>query len=248
MSAYETHDNLAAPEVPVATIEQQQFYEAVRQMGISSPIDAFHRARRNARIEYEKLEKAHRLIRVNNRAKSMLGDSPFNTARIAALDAEIAIVEVERKKMREQQELLGRALVDLAPWIDATTTLDQRLELLNCNCADRAELGQLGEANPGMVHLIAVYCVEDSAAHRNDEWNDRPMHAAVNAEMHRVMFRTPEGKAASEGLFDELFAPGGMFEKAPKYFEQPDGTMLRQAPPLTVHDATGSRVIERKPS
>lgn len=152
------------------------------------------------------------------------------------------------KVIRSHVQHIGAVLIDLAPEIDKMTTLSQRLELLNCNRADRTDLGQSDETDLGMMHLMAVYCIEDSAEHRSDEWNDRPLHEAVNAEVHRVMFSTPEGKVASKGLFDELFSPGGMFEKVPRYYRQPDGAMLRQAPPLTVHDADGSRVVERKPS
>jgi len=227
------------------TEDQQQFYNELRKMGVSGPIAAFHRMRRNTRTVHENLDHAHTLIRIGKRYRARLESTPFNGARIKALESEIAKVEDERKKLWEQQRLLGRALIDLAPWIDGTTTLEQRLELLNCNPADR---DRIDEPDLGMVMLMAAYCTEDSAEHRGDQWNDRPLHAAVNAEMQHVMFHTPEGREVSDKLFDKLFAPGGMFEAVPRYYRQPDGTMLRQAPPLTVHDADGSRVVERKPS
>jgi hypothetical protein len=64
----------------------------------------------------------------------------------------------------------------------------QRLELLNCNPADRAHLDA---PEIGLINLIAVYCVEDSAWHRGDDFNDRPLFNAVNAEIMRVLFKMP---------------------------------------------------------
>jgi hypothetical protein len=241
MSTTSIHEHTAV----AATEDQKQFYEALLALGVSSPVAAFLRLRRNARRVHQSLAKANTLLRVGSRRRLALEKSPFNVARVQALDNGVKEINAACKELREIQEFYGRSLIDLAPWIDGTTTMTQRLELLNCNPADRAEIE---EEDAGMVVLMAAYCVEDSAEHRNDEWNDRPLHAAVNAEMHRVMFRTPEGKAASSKLFDELLAPGGLLEGLPRYFQQPDGSFKRQAPPLTVHDADGSRVVERTPS
>ena len=215
---------------------------------LERPIVAFLRLRWMARSAHEIEMSYQDLLRLSRKARARLVAGHFNAHRIAELDANAKGIADELKTIRAHIEHVGAVMIDLAPEIDKVTTVGQRLELLNCNRADRADLGKLDQSDLGMVHLMAVYCVEDSAEHRNDEWNDRPLHTAVNAEIHRVMFRTPEGKAASDGLFDELFAPGGMFEKVPKYYKQADGTMLRQASPLTVHDAAGSRVVERKPS
>lgn len=228
--------------------EESRILEKCAALGDALPRVLFLQMRRNARTAYKQLDTQRWRLSAARRTRKRLVDGPFNSHRIEQLDAWIADSTEFMRTLKRTQEAIGRSLIDLAPSIDMRTTLDERLDLLNCNRADRAELYKLDEPDLGMVHLMAVYCVEDSAEHRNDEWNDRPLHTAVNAEMHRVMFRTPEGKAASEGLFDELFAPGGMFEKVPKYFQQADGTMLRQAPPLTVHDVAGSRVVERKPS
>lgn len=212
---------------------------------LDSPIVAFMRLRLMARSAHELQSSYHGLLRLGRRARARLEAGQFNAHRIAQLDEHINAVDAELKVIRDHIQHVGAVLIDLGPEIDKITTLEQRLELLNCNHADRS---RIDEPNINMVLLMAAYCVEDSAAHRNDEWNDRPLHTAVNAEMHRVMLDTPEGRAVHDKLFDELFAPGGMFEAVPRYYRQPDGTMLRQGPPLTVHDADGSRVVERKPS
>ena len=210
----------------------------------SSVVFFFH-LRMLARGLHEELESLRTDARRARRERSRLEANPFNAHRIGLWDQYISRTDAFVKNSREALRLTGRDLIDLAPQVDAMTTMTDRLDLLNCNSADRADLP---EPDIGLVQLIGVYCVEDSAEHRNDEWNDRPLHAAVNAEVQHVMFDTPEGRAASDKLFAGLFAPGGMFESVPKYYLQPDGTMLRQAPPLTLHDASGSRVIERTPS
>lgn len=210
-----------------------------------SPIAEFFRIRLMARSAHDAEAGYNIQLRLMQRARARLAAAPFNTHRVAQLDAHISDIKAEFKIVRDHMRDIGSFLIDLAPAIDAITTLDQRLELLNCNHADRS---RIDEPDLGMVMLMAAYCVEDSAEHRNDEWNDRPLHTCVNAEMHHVMFHTAEGRELSDKLFDGLFAPGGMFEGMPKYYRQADGTMLRQASPLTVHDAAGSRVIERTPS
>lgn len=212
---------------------------------LDQPIVAFMRLRLMARSAHE-LQSSYRwLCRLAERARSRLEGGPFNAHRITQLDEQIAAINAELKVIRDHVQHVGAVLIEIGHEIDKVTTLEQRLELLNCNHADR---GDIEESDCGMVLLMAAYCVEDSAFHRNDQWNDRPLHAAVNAEIHRVMFKTPEGRVASDKMFGELFAPGGLFEGVPTYYRQPDGTMLRKAPSLTVHDADGSRVIERKPS
>jgi hypothetical protein len=171
--------------------------------------------------------------------------SPFNTHRIEQVNSYVGALAELRKLAREAEQRLGRIVIDLAPRIDAVTTMAQRLEILNWNAADR---GRLDKTDIGMVDLIALYCVEDSATHRKDEFRSRPLFNAVNAEIMRVMFDTPDGRTVSRQMFDEMFAPGGIFHGLPTYYRQPGGTMKRKAPSLVLHDAAGSRVIDRTPS
>lgn len=223
---------------------REKLHAELKQLGLSGPIAAFFRLRRNARVVHENLEMAYQLLSMGKRTRARMEKSPFNHVRIAALNVEIADVERERDVLWGQRNILGAALIELAPFIDEITTMQERLELLNCNLADRSDLS---EPDIRMMLLMGAYCVEDSAEHRGEDWNNRPLHSAVNAEMHRVMFDTPEGRVASDQMFDKLFAPGGMFEAVPRLYRLPDGTIIRQGPPVTVHDATGSRVVERIP-
>lgn len=212
---------------------------------LSSPLTVFLRLRRMARAAHDTQESLRIVRRMAQRNRGKLADGLFNANRIALFDTYIADVDAALKATRQHMRDLGAGLIDIAPEIDAITTLSQRLDLLGCNVADR---GEIDEEHDGLLYLMGVWCVEDSAQHRADEWNDRPLHTCVNAEIHHKMLSTPEGRAATRPIFDALFASGGLFEGVPKYFPQPDGTMLRQAPALTVHDAAGSRVVERKPS
>lgn len=173
-----------------------------------------------------------------------LAKSPFDKHRLDQVNEYVEQLDTYRKELRGRKQRLGRMVIDLAPFIDAVTTMDERLDLLNCNVADRS---RLPSEDTDLVHLIAVYCVEDSAAHRRDEFNSRPLHSAVNAEIHRVMFDTPKGRAASSRMFDEAFAPSGPLYGVPTYRMKQDGTVQRQGPALVVHDASGSRVVERGP-
>ncbi|WP_371767518.1 hypothetical protein [Massilia sp.] len=201
--------------------------------------------RHYARSIHQNIANVRAKIAKAKRQASLIDDSPFNRHRKKLMSDYIESLSALARTHRESQQRFGRFIIDMAPSIDAVTTMTQRLELLNCNPADQADLT---EPDIGLVELIAVYCVEDSAAHRRDEFNDRPLHAAVNAEILRFMRETREGRAASEKIFDEAFAPGGIFHGMPTYYLQPDGTMKRKAPALVLYEASGSRVIEREPS
>lgn len=182
--------------------------------------------------------------RLRRQAKKLQQASPFNHARAADLLFAAKMIDASRKVANEFFISIGRYLINVAPEFDAATTLEERCEILNVNVADRADL--LPEH--GLVEIVNIYGLEDSAFYRNSIWKSGPLFEAINGEIMRVMFKTPEGRAKSKQLTDELFAPGGLFYGVPTYYQQPDGAMLRKAPALTVHDADGARVIERKPT
>lgn len=208
----------------------------------ASVLTEFVLVRHYARANHERIAETRDLLCRIERIAECYKDSPFDKHRLKEANFHRKAVQDHLQTIYRAQESMGRIITDMAPRIDAITTMEQRLELLNCNPADRTHLD---ETDIGLVHLIAVYCVEDSAAHRRDRLNDRPLHAAVNAEMIRVMFDTPEGRAARKPITDALFAPGGLLHGVPTYYRQPDGSMKRKAPALALHDAAGSRVIER---
>jgi hypothetical protein len=211
----------------------------------SSALTEFVVVRHFVRANFDRHHRVRAELARVRRLADRLGGSPFNKHRLEQVNDYVTTLKELLIMVRKAEERLGRIVIDMAPRIDAETTMAQRLEILNCNLADRSKLD---ESDIGLVDLIGVYCVEDSAAHRGDEFNDRPLHGAVNAEIIRVMFRTPEGRAASKPIFDAAFEPGGILHGVSTYYRQPDGTMKRKAPSLVLHDAAGSRVIERTPA
>ncbi|MET3132897.1 hypothetical protein AAKU55_003178 [Oxalobacteraceae bacterium GrIS 1.11] len=175
-------------------------------------------------------------------AKKLELASPFNANRVALLRADADEIEPRYRRAAAMQREMGAILISGAPELDAATTLDQRFELLNTNVADRAAV----PAGTGLVDLVFVYCVEDSAAHRGEDWHDAPMGNAARWAVFDKMSNTPEGEAAMDKLWDEATAPGGLFQCLPMYHEQPDGSMRRAPPRLTLISGPSTPIIDQK--
>lgn len=172
-------------------------------------------------------------------AKKLELASPFNTHRVALLRAEADEIEPRYRRAMEMQREMGAILINGAAEIDAATTLEQRFELLNTNVADRADV----PAGTGLAHLVLVYCVEDSAAYRGEDWRDAPMGNAARWAVLDKMTNTPEGKVAMDALWDKETASGGLFEGLfARYYRQPDGSMRRAPPRLTVVSSNPSTI------
>jgi hypothetical protein len=217
-------------------------YDAYKSM---SPLAEFIAIRHFVRANDDRISRLWAEEKRVRRLVPGMEFSPFNKHRVAQMNEYAAALAELRKLAKKAEQRLGRIVINMAPRIDAVTTLEQRLELLNCNPADRVDLT---EPNIGLVELISVHCVEDSATHRADEFNIRPLHGAVWAEIIRSMRDTPDGRAASAKFMDEALAPGGLLYGVRTGHLQPDGTLKLQSPALVLHDASGSRVIERYPS
>lgn len=227
-----------------------KIYRAIRDGAFqngnpASSTAEFMIVRHLVRANHERIADARQTLALARRTAKRLEASPFNKHRLNQVNDHITALREYQQELFNSRRALAQIVIQLAKRIDLATTLEQRLELLNCNPADRAELK---EANIGLVELISVYCVEDSAAHRGAEYNNQPLHSAIWPELIRSMRDRPEGRAAMDSLFDEAFAPGGIFYGVSTYSRQPDGSMKRKAPSLVLHDASGSRVIERTPS
>lgn len=150
----------------------------------------------------------------------------FDGARIAALDAAAAEVTALCKPLRESLHNCGKLLTNAAPMIDAGTTLAQRCEILNVNTADR---GDLTDAD-GLIKIIYLHGLEDSAANRKAEDKNGPMFQASQQVFMDFLMNHKEGRK----LGDCLFQPGGMFADVPMFKQAADGTMKRQPPRLHV--------------
>jgi hypothetical protein len=173
-------------------------------------------------------------------------DSPFNSSRIFAANAELARFEGLRDQCKDVECKIGRLIIDTGRELDDVLAFDEMCDLLEVNPAERAEIerSDFTEKRDFMT-VASAFGFDHSATHRGKYTKGGAVYWAINEEIMRVMFDTPEGKEASDKMFKELFKPGGMFRGMPTYYRQPDGTMDRKSADLTVHDSNCSRVVER---
>jgi hypothetical protein len=188
--------------------------------------------RRNVRRVVEILEAYRATSHSYRRHARILREraSPFDGARIAALETAAADVTTLCKSMRESLHNCGKLLASAAPTIDAGTTLAQRCEILNVNTADRGDLTD----DDGMIKIIYLHGLEDSAANRKAEDKNGPLFQASQQVFIDFLTNHAEGRK----LGDSLWQPGGMFADVPMYKQAADGTMKRQPPRLHVVPAT----------
>lgn len=213
---------------------KRELLEAMMVNASNCVVTEFIFGRRAVRKVDEVLEESHTLARLGRRAILRLEASPFNKHRVEQLRIEVREVEKVRDEAREAQRGLGEALIGMAPEFDAATTFEQRCDLLGVNVADRAQL----PADCGLVHMALAYGLEDSAAGRSLPHKSGPLCGAIQAHMNHVMFTTPAGRAAMDGMWKELTGPGGLFQGLPIYDQTADGTMVRRPPNLMLVNST----------
>ena len=166
------------------------------------------------------------------RTLNLLRQSPkFNAHRIKLQEEMLTLLAEHTRAWIDGQRNIGRSLMELAPVFDAATTSQQRFEVLNINVADRRDI-ESGQT--GLIMLVLAHGLEDSAMHRRDQFIDNPMHEAINIEMMRVMFDTPAGIAATEQVFAEERAPGGLLHKLGLHFDRAEGMRTSRAPKLAL--------------
>lgn len=184
--------------------------------------------RRNIRRAVAILDTHHATTRGYRRQARILRGrgSPFDGARIRALEAAAVNLTIACGPLRESLRECGKQLAHAASMIDAGTTLTQRCEILNVNAADR---GGLTEAD-GLNKIVFGRALEDSAARRGLERDDGPMYQALQHVFIDFLTNTREGQR----LGDSLWEPGGILAKAPLYHPAADGKMSRQPPRLHV--------------
>lgn len=96
----------------------------------------------------------------------------------------------------------GKLLMEMAPYIDHFTTLEERCEALNVNLADRAGLTK----NDGIIMIVFGHGLEDSAEHRHSDDNfDKPLFRALAPAFVDFMRSTPEGREAADRAFEDVF-------------------------------------------
>lgn len=175
-------------------------------------------ARRRCLADGRKASRVARKLRVRG--------SPFDRARIEMFEAS---AEESRNAVRGLNSILmdcGRWLLEFAPYLDAALTLEERLDLLGVNAADRARLAEADET--GIVAIVAVYGLEDSATYRGSEFKDGPMAAAINKVLVDFMCNHEQGQQVAHSLFEA----GGLFDGVPRYAVGQDGALKRMPPRL----------------
>lgn len=229
------------------SIEQILPYTRIGDDQTRSPMVRYVALRKCASVLDQTISSHSSHIRALRRAKAkLLEQSSFNAWRASLQQDAIDWWESIVRPLRDLQKKLGRALIDVGAELDAELDFDGLCQLLSVNDAERREIedNTFTEKRDFMT-VASVFGFDNSATYRGEHLKGDPVYWAINQEIMRVMFDTPEGKEASDKMWKELFRPGGMFHGVPTYYTQPDGTVLRKSADLTVHDENGSHVVER---
>ncbi len=186
------------------------------------------RVRRGVRGVTLRKEQLSGAAKAHERATSLMRESgtPFDQHRIGVRESQAKLLRKGASDNRQLLQDYGRLLIDTAPLIDQALTLAERCDLLNINRVDRADLTD----EDGIVQLVYLRGLEDSAEHRGQDFKDGPLFNAMALVFIDFLCNHPEGRK----LGDSLFEPGGMFENVPKYRQLPDGLMERMPPCLRV--------------
>lgn len=160
--------------------------------------------------------------------KLRAGGTVFDAARIQRLELE-AREHIDRA--REMMELMvhwAELYMLYAPTLSAVLSLEERCDILNINAADRCRLAEVEDH--GVVSLIAVLGLEDSAQHRRPARTRGPMATAIDMLMLNFLANTAQGRA----LADDQFEPGGLFVGDPDTESPTGGPHCTHAPRLQV--------------
>lgn len=164
---------------------------------------------RHAAIDHAAAERTT-LLRL---ARKLDAGSAFDKARAATCRARHAALNPEFEELLDWRRQLGRELLNMAPQFDAATTLEQRLDLLNVNMADRADI----DAGACLMMIMAGHCLEDSAARRGEHHQSGPLFNSVLLEIILAMSSTSEGQAATDKVMVDVFGARayGLFGQKP---------------------------------
>lgn len=177
-------------------------------------------------------------------------------AQIAAAKAALPftatkLAELERQQ-EDKREVRKHNLLAIADWLRRNDSVLVGLygfhgicDLLAVNPVHRDEVKEYVSEASGTITAIAfIGGLEDSAStmsgRNKPDWKDGPLFNAFHRQMMQTMEENP-------GAMPDPFAPDGPFYGTPTYTRMPDGTMVRNAPTVTVHDAKGSKVVKGKP-
>lgn len=167
---------------------------------------------------------------------------PFTTSKVKALEA-------ERDKRRQGRREIFLAIADWLlradDYLIVVHGLDAILDVLAVNAVHRDEAAKYAVEARGTLSGVAfVAGLEDSASTRSGrnqpDFKNGPLFNVYMRQFEQMMLDNP-------GSMPDPCAPGGPLYGIPTYTHMPDGTMVRNAPTVTVHDSQGSRVVTGKP-
>lgn len=191
--------------------------------------------RRCCAIREEVCDIRHALRR---KARKLRQHLPFTAQRVEAL--ELLAHDYNADRLASVRTILvayGESLIlDRDGYMDALG-FEAVCDLLNVNRVDREQARAEGVAD--LSGLVFIHNLEDSASHRGEDTKRGPLFEACYAAMGEFI------RTAPEGTLPDPFAPGGPLYGAPVHELHPDGSMTTKRPALVVHDANGSRVVER---
>lgn len=175
---------------------------------------------------------------LRRQARLMRERGPFAQRRAEELERQADSYGAEQLALARPVLLAcGQSLIRDRDGYMAALGFDAVCDLLNVNRVEREQARAEGVSD--LRDLVFVHNLEDSASHRGGGWKSGPLFEACFAAMAEFMSRTPRH------LLPDPFAPGGPLYGAPVHELHPDGSMTTKRPALVVHDANGSRTVER---
>jgi len=171
-------------------------------------------------------------------AKKLRAFLPFTASRVAELERQAGEhMATELEILREALTGLGRTLLNDSDRMGESIGFDGLCDLLNINPVHREMAFRDGHTT--VSELVFVAGLEDSADRHDPHWKDGPLFRACHAAMMEFIKETPRE------LRPDPFGPGGPLYGTHLQVLNPDGTVTIKRPDLTVHDASGSRVVKR---
>lgn len=178
-------------------------------------VTQFLRLRRAIREHQALLDRASATRAMLLRQAEVLdAGSPFDRAGAATYRARHDNINPFWNEAIERRRALGREPLAMAADFDAATSPAQRLDLLDVNVVDRADIAP----GAGLVMIVAGYCREDSVARRLEEFADGPLFNSVHLEIVITMASSVEGRAAADKILADVFGPPAfnMLDQKPK--------------------------------
>ncbi|MDS9589991.1 hypothetical protein [Pseudomonas sp. HTZ1] len=187
-------------------------------------------------------EREHDYAYYGAHIKAAKAGLPFTASKVKALEDER---EARRKGRRKNFLAIADWLLRADDYLIIVHGLDTILDVLAVNAVHRAEAAEYAAEARGTLSGVAfVAGLEDSASARSGrnqhDFKDGPLFNALMRQFEQMMLDNP-------GAMPDPCAPGGPLYGIPTYTQMPDGTMVRNAPTVTVHDSHGSHVVTGKP-